>query len=147
MGRQQALTPIVGSTILIGLAGAALWLSQSASTQQVQVTALAATGSLSAVALAWLAIDMGMGRRRKRRLSRLREFIESEPAFCFVCDPGGHMLHANAAARPIFIEVAVFLKLTLQCRKYGITPFVQAAIIIFVFKFRNHNPVNNPLRH
>ncbi|WP_425074624.1 ATP-binding protein [Sagittula sp. S175] len=102
MNKQQGLSPVLGAGVLIVLAGAALWVSYSATTQQVQVAALAATGALTAVAVVWLLLDLALGRRQAYRLTRLSEFIESEPAFCFVCNEAGEVLYANAAARARF---------------------------------------------
>ncbi|MBP0482955.1 hybrid sensor histidine kinase/response regulator [Sagittula salina] len=94
--------PIIGSFLLIVLAGACLWLSRSAPTQQVQMAALAATGTLAAVALIWVGVDWLRVYGQRRGLSRLACFIEAEPAFCFVCDNAGRVLRANASARARF---------------------------------------------
>ncbi|GAA4229659.1 response regulator [Sagittula sp. NFXS13] len=102
MDRPQSLTPVFGAALLIVLAAGALWLSQSATTQQVQIAALAATGALSAVALLWLLADVVLAKRRSHQVKQLADLVETEPGFCFICDGGGITLQANAAARARF---------------------------------------------
>lgn len=96
------LSPIIGAVILIAIAALALWVSQWASAQEVQVAALAVTCALSGVALIWLTLDLYQSGRNRRMLARLAEFTETEPGFCFICDDSGELRHANAAARSRF---------------------------------------------
>ncbi len=100
------MTPIVGAAALIGLAALSLLVSQFATLRLVEVAALAATGAFAGLALAWLILDRFSGGRRKRRIALLADFVETEPALCFMTDAEGRSLGANRAARARFAGAA-----------------------------------------
>ncbi|MBY6114460.1 response regulator [Mameliella alba] len=100
--RQSALTPIFGAAALVVLATLSLLISQFATIRAVEVVALAATGAFGCLAMAWLIIDRISGGRSKRRIAMLADFIETEPAFCFLTDGDGGVQRSNRSARERF---------------------------------------------
>ncbi|WP_245823185.1 ATP-binding protein [Antarctobacter heliothermus] len=100
--RQGGLSPVVGAATLVVLATLSLLVSQFAEVRTVEVVALAATGAFGCLAVVWLAVDRIMGGRLQRRVAQLADFVETEPAFCFLTDGDGSVLRANQAARDRF---------------------------------------------
>src|SRR5690554_6910127 len=50
-------------------------------------------------------------------------------------------------ATVFFPKIPLFLELSFEGGKNGITSFIQPSVIIFGFEFGNHYPVDNPLCH
>ena len=105
--RQNGMTPIIGAAALVVLATLSLLISQVATVRSIQVVALAATGAFGCLAVVWLLVDRVSGGRRKRRLALLADFIETEPAFCFLTDAEGAVLTSNRAARERFASEGI----------------------------------------
>ncbi len=105
--RQNGMTPIIGAAALVVLATLSLLISQVATVRSIQVVALAATGAFGCLAVVWLVVDRVSGGRRKRRLALLADFIETEPAFCFLTDAEGAVLTSNRAARERFASEGI----------------------------------------
>lgn len=100
--RQGGLSPVLGAATLVVLAGLSLLVSQFATIRTVEVVALAATGAFGCLAVVWLVVDRIMGGQLQRRVTQLADFVETEPAFCFLTDGDGTVLQANQAARDRF---------------------------------------------
>lgn len=98
----RILTPYMGAAILIVLAVLCLIGARFFGTRVAEVAALAATGTFSSLAVAWVLVDLVLKRRAAARLGQIADLVETEPAYCFVCDASGRVLSANAAARKRF---------------------------------------------
>ncbi|SMX45161.1 ATP-binding protein [Maliponia aquimaris] len=96
------MTPVYGAAALFVLATLSLLIAQLSDIRSVEVVALAATGAFGCLALLWLVLDRVTGGRHRRRIEQLADFIESEPAYCFLTDGEGQVLRENGAARDRF---------------------------------------------
>lgn len=102
---RRGVTPVLGAAVLLVLATVSLLGSQISSVRLVEVAGLAATGAFGCLAFVWLVIDRLSGGRRKRQLALLVDFVETEPAYCFLGDGDGRVVRANRAARDRFAVV------------------------------------------
>lgn len=96
------MTPLLGAAVLVGLAALSLLGAQFASARPLEVVALAATGAFACFAVIWLLVFWVTGRQRDRWLVTLADFVETEPAYCFLTNIDGVVLRSNKSAQARF---------------------------------------------